>query len=98
MSSGGSQQQLEATIAETIVPTFAISSPRPVSGFVEPADSPPSAAPGDCGCFEFQQSGLGAPPGTDSSDMFDSTVLQIRSATLAEDRVSYQVIIRGRQT
>jgi hypothetical protein len=69
MSSGGSQQQLEATIAETIVPTLAISSPRPESGFAEPEDSSLTAAPGDCGCFELQQSGFGTSPGTDSSDM-----------------------------
>jgi hypothetical protein len=69
MSSGGSQQQLDATIAETIVPTLAISSPRPESGFVEPADSELSAAPGGCGCFELQQSGFGTSPRTGTSDM-----------------------------
>jgi hypothetical protein len=34
---GGSQQQLEATIADTMVPTFAISSPRPDRGLDDPA-------------------------------------------------------------
>lgn len=69
-SSGGSQQQLEATIADTIVPTFAIISARPESGFSDP--EPPelsSVAPGDWIGFEPQQSGLRASTGRGSSDM-----------------------------
>ena len=67
---GGNQQQLEATIADTMVPTFAISSPRPDRGFEEAAFF--SVAPGDCTCPELQQSGLGRSLGTGSSDMVGS--------------------------
>ena len=51
IKSGGSQQQLEAMIAESIVPTLVINSARPdelpLTLFV---------APGDLGCLDAQQS------------------------------------------
>jgi hypothetical protein len=59
ISIGGSQQQLDAMIAEIIVPTLAISSPRRVVGVVC------SVAPGD-GRLVPQQSGAGIA----SSDMY----------------------------
>ena len=61
INSGGSQQQLEAMMAERMVPTLVNSSPRPVDAF--------SVAPGDFGCCKDQQLGAGAPLGTDSSDI-----------------------------
>jgi hypothetical protein len=64
---GGNQQQLEATIADTMVPTLAISSPRPDRGLDDPALF--SVAPGDCLGVVPQQSGLRTSPGTGSSDM-----------------------------
>ena len=70
---GGSQQQLEAMIADTIVPTLAISSPRPESGLDDRSllARPPlsSVAHGDFVGVVPQQSGLGTSLGTGSSGM-----------------------------
>jgi hypothetical protein len=55
----GNQQQLEATIAETMAPTFAISSPRLPRGTAEAATAPgPDAkvATGNLFALDAQQS------------------------------------------
>jgi len=52
-NNGGSQQQLEAMIADTMVPIFAIKSPRPLAFLVS------SAAPGGVAGLGVQQSGFG---------------------------------------
>ena len=63
-------------MADTIVPTFAISSPRRDEGMAESAllgESPAfSVAPGDWTCFELQQSGLSTSAGRGSSDIVES--------------------------
>jgi hypothetical protein len=59
-----------------MVPTFAISSPRPDRGLDDPSLPAEltlfSAAPGDCFCVEPQQSGLRTSPGTGSSDISEA--------------------------